>query len=325
MYPARLTALLTVLLSLTSPVLGWGSLGHRTTVAHALHYIPQGDPAQFLLQTLLKSQDPTTAALFPDRIRYIPHFAYTAPWHYIDALDNPPHSCGINFTRDCLPESGCVVTAIVNHTSRVADPNLPLWQRGQSMRFMLHFFGDIHQPLHTENMSRGGNDIEIVFDRQKHNLHSVWDTLIPKKIIEVAGERLGFAAHGWDPKNETEAAYAWAAFLHARYGSDTQICEPMYHVCTHDAVECSLRWADEANKWVCDYVMKDGVEKLQSQDLGEEYFEKAIPIVEEMIVKGGRRLARWLMVIAQDLDHWRDLDVSTDASEDEYAMIAQEL
>ncbi|KAK5100580.1 hypothetical protein LTS08_005331 [Lithohypha guttulata] len=297
-------SLLNVLLLFTTYlnlVAAWGSLGHRTTTALALLYIPQDHPAELLLQTLLHGQDPTTAALFPDRIRYIPSFAYTAPWHYIDALDNPPHQCGINITRDCLSE-GCVVSAIANHTDRVASPSLPLWQRGQSLRFMLHFFGDVHQPLHTENLSRGGNDIDITFDGAKHNLHSVWDTLIPKKIVEIAGEKNLLNSNQWDLKNETEAAYAWAEFLYARYRG-SKIAEEVYSVCTHDAAECSLRWASEANKWVCKYVFEGGLEELQNKDLGGEYFEGAVPIIEEMILKGGRRLARWLMMIAWDLKH----------------------
>lgn len=177
---------------------------------------------------------------------------------------------------------------------------------------MLHFFGDVHQPLHTENMSRGGNDIDVTFDAAKHNLHSVWDTLIPKKIIEIAGEKSALPKREYDLHNETEAAYAWAEFLYARYRYTTIGIEPVEAVCVHDAVECALRWADEANKWVCDYVMKGGVEELQGKDLGAEYFTDAVPIIEEMIVKGGRRLARWLMMIAQDLDHAGDLVANED-------------
>lgn len=299
-------------------VSAWGSLGHRTTAALALLYIPSNHPARRLLSNLLHDQDPTTAALFPDRIRYIPSFAYSAPWHYIDAQDNPPYQCGINMTRDCLPDAGCVVTAIANHTDRVADPNLPLWQRGQSLRFMLHFFGDVHQPLHTENLSRGGNEIDVHFDRVKHNLHSVWDTLIPKKIVELAGAS-NVEVDMWDPKNETDAAYAWAQFLATRY-KGTGIAEEVNSVCAHDAVECSLRWAGEANKYVCEYVMRGGLERLQSIDLGQEYFEGAVPIIEEMLLKGGRRLARWLMVIAQDL---ASSDLAVAGHED--TLVVQEL
>ena len=55
------------------------------------------------------------------------------------------------------------------------DQGLPRFFRGQSLRFVLHFVGDIHQPLHTEKEDRGGNGIEVMFDRKKTNLHSVWE------------------------------------------------------------------------------------------------------------------------------------------------------
>ena len=185
---------------------------------------------------------------------------------------------------------------------------------------MLHFFGDVHQPLHTENLSRGGNGIDVIFNGQKHNLHSVWDTLIPKKIVETAWDRGTFNTDSRrDLGNETKAAYAWAEFLYARYGRDTRVAERVDHVCVHDAVECALQWAGEANAYVCSYVMKGGLEELESKDLGGEYYEGAVPIIEEMIVKGGRRLARWLMMIAQDLAY----ELSTTDSGDDYLSVQE--
>ena len=55
------------------------------------------------------------------------------------------------------------------------DQDLPRFFRGQSLRFVLHFIGDIHQPLHTEKEDRGGNGIEVQFDGKRTNLHSVWE------------------------------------------------------------------------------------------------------------------------------------------------------
>lgn len=33
---------------------------------------------------------------------------------WVDAQDDPPRSCGVNFRRDCIPKEGCVVSAITN-------------------------------------------------------------------------------------------------------------------------------------------------------------------------------------------------------------------
>jgi nuclease S1 len=43
--------------------------------------------------------------------------------------------------------------------------------------FLIHFVGDIHQPLHLGRASdRGGNSITVTFNRKKTNLHSLWDS-----------------------------------------------------------------------------------------------------------------------------------------------------
>jgi hypothetical protein len=275
--------LLLILLSLPLHCLAWGSLGHRTVAYLAsLYFTPE---ATRFTNHLLNGQDISEASLFADRIRYIPSFHYSAAWHYIDAQDDPPRQCGINITRDCLSE-GCVVSAIANHTERVMNTNLPAWQRGQSLRFLIHFIGDVHQPLHTENEDRGGNEIPVLFDHRHTNLHSVWDTLIPNKY--AAGE------------NETEAAFLWAQKLYAK---DVDPENSMKDECQDvgDAAGCALQWAGDANKWVCQYVLKDDIEGLKG-DLSGEYYEGAVPVIDEMVAKGGRRLGAWLNRMVEETE-----------------------
>ena len=154
---------------------------------------------------------------------------------------------------------------------------------------MLHFIGDIHQPLHTENMDRGGNEIEVLFDGKKTNLHSVWDTLTPNKMRKR--EEWG----GGGKESEEEAAYLWALEL---YNSDKKK-DDLSGECTGDAADCALEWAGEANKWVCEYVLKDDVEGVKGKDLGGKYYEGARDIIDEMVRKGGRRLAVWVKLMAE--------------------------
>lgn len=246
----------------------WGSLGHRTVAYLAsMHLTPA---ANRFTNQLLNGQDISEAALFPDKVRHMPQFEYSRAWHYIDARDHPPEQCGINMTRDCL-EDGCVVSAIANHTGRVADPSLPRFYRGQSLRFMMHFFGDVHQPLHTEAEDRGGNEVAVLFDGRHTNLHSVWDTLIPHK--HAGGD------------NETLAAWEWARTLY----DDRPL-----HECMSDAAECGLEWAGEANTYVCSYVLAKAV---HDRELGGDYYEGAIPIIDGLVQKAGRRLAAWINAI----------------------------
>lgn len=279
--PAAPTLLL--IIPLLAPVTtAWGSLGHRTVAYLAsMHFTAQSNS---LTNTLLHGQDISEAALFPDKVRHMPGFAYSAGWHFIDARDSPPTQCGINMTRDCLAaDGGCVVSAIANHTARVADPTLDRFFRGQSLRFMMHFFGDVHQPLHTEAEGRGGNDIPVVLDGVHTNLHSVWDTAIPKKH---AGGPVGGGVEG-----EMDAAWAWATRL---YGVRDSLDGTE---CVSDAAACALEWASEANSYVCSYVMADG---YKDSDLNGTYYDGAVPIIDDLVGKAGRRLAVWINAISAD-------------------------
>ena len=42
--------------------------------------------------------------------------------------------------------------------------------------FIVHFIGDLHQPLHcADNRDKGGNEVKTEFFGKPLNLHSVWD------------------------------------------------------------------------------------------------------------------------------------------------------
>jgi S1/P1 Nuclease len=273
---------LVALTALIPSSLCWGSLGHRTVAYLASEYLTPN--ASQYVKTLLNSQDISEAALFPDKIRHMPMFNYTAGWHYIDALDDPPRQCGVNIKRDCAMKSGCIVSAIVNQTARMMNETSSLADKGQALRFLLHFIGDIHQPLHTEAEGRGGNDIDVLFGKKHTNLHAIWDTDI---LIKLTG-------HGDDEK---ATALAWAKKL---YAADRDHADSLAAECQDlaQAADCSLSWADEANQWICDYVLKDDVAGVENKDLSTGYYKGAVPIVELLIGKAGRRLAAWINALA---------------------------
>jgi hypothetical protein len=259
----------------------WGVLGHRTVAYVAAQYLTP--EATTYVAGLINHQDISEAALWADKIRYIPGFAYSRAWHYIDAQDDPPRQCGLNFTRDCLPTAGCAVSALVNQTQRVNDLTLDHWDRGQAVRWVLHLIGDIHQPLHTEAEDRGGNEIPVMFHGRHTNLHAVWDTAMPEKY---AGRADGMVA-----------ARMWAERL---YKADPDPDNSLTEECQDlsDTQTCALLWAGDANKFVCTYVLKDDVEGVEGVDLSGGYYEGAVPVIDEMIAKAGRRLGAWLNALA---------------------------
>jgi hypothetical protein len=154
--------------------------------------------------------------------------------------------------------------------------------------FLMHFVGDLHQPLHVEDAYRGGNEITpVCFAKAcaNNNLHSVWDKYIPHKIVTLKNSATN--------EEEKVAAQEWADKLYTaneRRGFTTvKQCDDVLK-----PVDCSLAWAKESNTWICKYVMKQSVEWLKSNDLSKGYYTSAVPIVEELIGKAGVRLGAWL-------------------------------
>jgi S1/P1 Nuclease len=286
MLPSRSAPLLTLLnLSFLIPcALAWGSLGHRTVAYLASQYFTPA--ASDYASDLLNSQDISEAALWADKIRHIPAYTYTAGWHYIDAEDDPPRQCGVIIKRDCDVKDGCIVSAIANQTERIMRNDTSHADRGQALRFLLHFFGDIHQPLHTEAEGRGGNEIDVLFGKKHTNLHAVWDTEI---LVKYAG----------DKDDEKATALAWAKRL---YAADKDHDASLAAECQDPgkAQRCSLEWADEANQWVCDYILKDDIAGVEGKDLSGEYYDGAVPIVDLLIGKAGRRMGAWVNALALD-------------------------
>jgi hypothetical protein len=170
------------------------------------------------------------------------------------------------------------------------DPTLCL----QALKFLIHFIGDAHQPLHTEGLLRGGNNIDICWfdkcgsDEHPMELHKIWDAEIPDKHRGVAD-----GSH-WSVMKA--AGKAWADDLGA---STVKRILNMENDCVdiNTPQKCALVWAGEANAHVCDFVLKDY--PFQETSLGDDYFNGAVPIVDELIAKAGVRLGKWINALAE--------------------------
>jgi hypothetical protein len=177
-----------------------------------------------------------------------------------------------------------------SQTNRVNDDKLDQNDQTEALKFLIHFLGDIHQPLHAEALDRGGNEIHVCFDGRcgkEENLHSIWDTDIPHKINGLK--------HSLKHNEEKEPAAQWAASLF-----QTNRFRPLHAECSdiQNPLECAMLWARETNRLNCDYVLKNGVNWLEDNDLGGAYYAGSAPIVNEQIYKAGVRLATWLNALA---------------------------
>jgi hypothetical protein len=96
----------------------------------------------------------------------------TAPWHYVNF---PRDSCTYVAERDC-PDGKCLVAAI-NKQVDVLVSDASDDKRLHALKYVIHFVGDVHQPLHAGyGDDRGGNNVHLQEFMHSSNLHAVWDT-----------------------------------------------------------------------------------------------------------------------------------------------------
>lgn len=106
----------------------------------------------------------------------------TTRWHYINLGED---RCRYAPGKHC-PNGNCVIGAIQTQRDILADRAQPAAARARALKFLVHFVGDAHQPLHAGyGRDKGGNTIQIQFDGKGSNLHTLWDREI------VASAKLG--------------------------------------------------------------------------------------------------------------------------------------
>ncbi|KAL3954872.1 hypothetical protein ACCO45_010435 [Purpureocillium lilacinum] len=279
-------------------VVAWGSLGHIATAYVASRFVSNSTEAYF--KQLLRNDGDDylgSVASWADSIRYTKWGRFTKTFHFIDAHDDPPRSCNVDFKRDCK-ETGCVINALANYTSQSLDRQLPAWLRAQAAKFVVHFVGDLHQPLHNEDVSRGGNGIYVRWDGREYNLHHVWDSSIAEKWIGGVRGKPYLIAQRWANQLAVEITDGKFTEEKEAWLKDLDFDKP---------IDTAMAWSREANALVCTHDVADmplskccpkGLEAIVGKELGGEYFTKAGPVIEKQVARAGFRMAAWLDIIA---------------------------
>jgi hypothetical protein len=95
--------------------------------------------------------------------------------------------CNINEEDIPSVESGTVYEAITELTTGNGQRFSHLSEKERLM-FLIHFIGDISQPLHVYGKNRGGNSLKLIRNKNGRNrttnLHYLWDSEIPQTYIK---------------------------------------------------------------------------------------------------------------------------------------------
>lgn len=151
----------------------WGCEGHQVVALIALAHLSPEVRAEVDAILAGDARDPSTAACpaaglppmaavanWADQVRN----GATAPYHYVDLPLGARHSdANATGEYDDACADRCVTAAIARYTGAMLNARTPL-ARAKALRYLIHFVGDIHQPLHAE--AGGGG----------RSLHEEWDT-----------------------------------------------------------------------------------------------------------------------------------------------------
>ncbi len=274
-----LAALIAVLLP-ASPAAAWWEYGHETVATIAdLEVTPATRAGIDALLRQSKLLDTPTcpartieqASVWPDCVKTLgDRFSYAYAWHFVDVDVCRPFD-----PKGPCAGGNCVIGQIERNQRLLADRRLNPRERLMALLFLVHFVGDLHQPLHASERAgdQGGNKLKVHYGAiPQTNLHSVWDGLLAERAISTPpGDARGLLA-GTTP--ESRAAMAQGSVTDWARESWQIAHDTVYPAATH-APACPPASPADAG-------------------LDEAQIETLIPVVRAQILKGGLRLAKML-------------------------------
>lgn len=179
--------------------LAWGDDGHKMVAWIA--YARLTPAAKTQVDALLAADTDThlTPADFGSRATWADHYrdedqrklhyTETENWHFVDLEIASPDLAAACFQFPKLPAGtlasngaakDCALDKIQEFQAELASPATSQAERIMALKFLMHFVGDIHQPLHasTNQGDAGANceQVEVAADGPAFALHHYWDT-----------------------------------------------------------------------------------------------------------------------------------------------------
>ncbi len=160
-------------------VCAWGQKGHDIVAYIAECNLEPEVKAK--VESALGGMSMVYWSNWADSSRYTDEYKHTGAWHYLNVEE------GETLESTKRSEKGDVVKAVKDLTAQLKKGGLTAKEEGDALKFLIHFVGDLHCPMHAGRYADlGGNRIPVTFFHSSTNIHSVWDT----KLIEVT--------HAWD-------------------------------------------------------------------------------------------------------------------------------
>jgi hypothetical protein len=272
--------------------MAWGDEGHEivAVIAYA-HLTPAAKKRVDALlaadKDKLSARDFVSRATWADKWRDSDRnsteirYRATHNWHFVDieidspnidaaCSNHPPLPAGT--AASAGPANDCVVDKIDQFAAELGNPSTSKTEKILALKFLLHFVGDLHQPLHAaDNHDRGGNEVPVLIGKHPvhDNLHSYWDTQLVQRL-------------GKDPK--TVGAILNKRITKTKAGEWSRGTPTDWAKESFDAAKSVAYNFSGEKRFFDDHGGK-------GERLDAKYNSRALPVVREHLSKAGIRLA----------------------------------
>ena len=237
-------------------LISWGVTGHRTIGRIAANHLsPEASAA---VRELLGNETLAEAATWADEVRNQPDYKHTGPWHYINlplGLTEPAFEKAV---KGMAQEN--VYSALLQQEQVLGSTASSKEQKIEALKFIVHFIGDLHQPMHvSREEDKGGNTIQVNYAGVGTNLHALWDS----KLLDHLGL------------------------------DDQQLAQKVDQV---SAAQVTAWQSDPLIKWIWEsYEISSKlyaeIDAMNGRSIDDSYYQAHIQIVQQRIEMAGVRLA----------------------------------
>ncbi len=267
---------------------GWWETGHQTVARIAAAHLTPA--ARTRVARILEVPD--TPEAVADALAKASTWAdetkndtKTGEWHYID-LTLQDHKSDI---PERCKDDNCAPARIRLFAAQLSSrkPN-SRWSEADALRFLVHFVGDIHQPLHTIDDADLGGNCELLEPpiAKARNLHSLWDGEIVN-ALDPSDKSLAA-----DLENGIEALSTARQQELARGNQDDWVWE------SHELAEADIYQKLHIPTEPIEFPAscKDAPPAIADLRLHIEtaYIDNMKPVVRDQLTKAGLRLAKVL-------------------------------
>lgn len=264
------------------PAMAFWEYGHQTVGELALANVTPHTRAavEALLAKQALLETPTCpagtiadAAVWADCVKEKPlrdRFSYMSSWHFQD------HDvCKAFDIKEGCKDGNCLSTQIERQMRLLKDRSVPERERLIALILLVHFIGDLEQPLHAaeHESDAGGNGLNAdygIVHGKSVNLHKIWDGYLAERAISTQPELV----HAYPAEEKAKAAQ----------GSIADWMRESWAVARDQAYATALG---------PDYCGRPGGKNAHGA-VSEAGIEALVPVMRDQVVRGGLRLASLL-------------------------------